>query len=108
MVWDYGETNPFAGASGDLLGCVESLCEALEVLSSPTPGVVRQLDATSIPIDGPRMVFLDRSSLLRQHWLRGSVGFLLCMVATEHLNGFTRNLFSTLLVPKKQELVAAP
>jgi len=107
MVWDYGETNPFAGASGDLFGCVESLCEALEVLSSPTPGVVRQLDATSIPMDGPRMVFstdppyydnigyADLSDFFYV-WLRRSIG-----------TAFP-DICSTLLVPKKQELVATP
>ncbi|MGI8746658.1 MAG: DUF1156 domain-containing protein [Bryobacteraceae bacterium] len=107
MVWDYGETNPFAGASGDFLGCVKSLCEALEVLNSPLRGIVRQLDATSLPIDGPRMVFstdppyydnigyADLSDFFYV-WLRQSIG-----------NIFP-DICSTLLVPKKQELVATP
>ena len=107
MVWDYGETNPFAGASGDLLGCVKSLCEALEVLNSTVPGIVRQLDATSLPIDGPRMLFstdppyydnigyADLSDFFYV-WLRRSMG-----------KAFP-DICSTLLVPKKQELVATP
>jgi len=107
MVWDYGETNPFAGASGDFLGCVESLCEALEVLNFHAPGLVRQLDATSLAVDGPRMVFstdppyydnigyADLSDFFYV-WLRRSIG-----------TAFP-DICSTLLVPKKQELVATP
>jgi putative DNA methylase len=107
MVWDYGETNPFAGASGDLMGCVESLSEALEVLNSKTPGVVRQLDAGSLELDGPSKVFstdppyydnigyADLSDFFYV-WLRGSIGATF------------PDICSTLLVPKKQELVANP
>ena len=30
MVWDYAETNPFAGAGGDIYGTTYSLCEVLD------------------------------------------------------------------------------
>lgn len=107
MVWDYAETNPFAGAGGDLSGCVESLCEALEVLQTAPAGVVRQLDAVSLVIDDTPMVFstdppyydnigyADLSDFFYV-WLRRSIG-----------TAFPE-IFSTLLVPKKQELVATP
>lgn len=107
MVWDYIETNPFAGAGGDLGGCVSSLCEALEALLPQKPGVVGQLDATSLPTDGQRVVFstdppyydnigyADLSDFFYV-WLRRSLGAIY------------PEIFSTLLVPKKQELVATP
>ena len=52
-----GETNPFAGAGGDLRGCVGSLCEVLEALLPRKPGVVRKLDAMSLPTEGRSVVF---------------------------------------------------
>jgi putative DNA methylase len=105
MVWDFGETNPFAGASGDLLGCVESLCEAVQVLASRESGSVHQLDATAqLPADRvfstdppyyDNIGYADLSDFFYV-WLRRS------------LSSVYPELFSTLLVPKKQELVAAP
>jgi len=107
MVWDYIETNPFAGAGGDLAGCVNSLCEALEVLLPRKPGVVRQLDAMSLPTEGQHVVFstdppyydnigyADLSDFFYV-WLRRNLGAIYPEIC------------STLLVPKKQELVATP
>jgi putative DNA methylase len=107
MVWDFGETNPFAGASGDLLGCVNSVCEVLEGLDSTSPGEVRQLDAASLPTVGRKFVFstdppyydnigyADLSDFFYV-WLRRNIGAIFPEIC------------STLLVPKKQELVATP
>src|SRR5579872_1615299 len=107
MVWDFVETNPFAGAGGDLRGCVESLCEVLETLPPGQTGRVKQLDATSLTTDDASVVFstdppyydnigyADLSDFF-YIWLRRSIGSIYPEV------------FSTLLVPKKQELVATP
>lgn len=108
MVWDYTETNPFAGAGGDLGGTVESLCEVLDSLpDAPFPGRVYQLDAAStLPaVDRPMVStdppyydnvgYADLSDFFYV-WLRKNVGAAF------------PQLFSTVLVPKKAELVAAP
>lgn len=42
MQWDFAETNPFAGAGGDFVGTVESLCEVLENLAGGPAGHVVQ------------------------------------------------------------------
>jgi putative DNA methylase len=106
MVWDYAETNPFAGAGGDLAGCIESLCEVLEALPAVGFGSVSQLDAAALAPDEKGRMFstdppyydnigyADLSDFFYV-WLRRSLSIY-------------PQLFSTLLVPKAQELIASP
>ena len=107
MVWDYVETNPFANAGGDLQGTVQSLCEVLDKLVRGIPGSAQQLDATSIansdiqPLISTDPPYYDNVSYSDLSdffyiWLRRS------------LNKIYPSLFSTLLVPKSQELIADP
>jgi len=107
MVWDYAETNPFAGAGGDIAGCVGSLCEVLEWLPATGFGSVTQLDATAASSRNAQFMcstdppyydnigYADLSDFF-YIWLRRS------------LAAIYPQLFSTLLVPKVQELVATP
>jgi len=107
MVWDFAETNPFAGAGGDINGTVESLCEVLERLPD-RGGVaeVRQADAANgypgrsavFCTDPPyydNIGYADLSDFF-YIWLRRSLG------------DAYPGLFGTLLTPKREELVATP
>lgn len=107
MVWDFTETNPFAGAGGDIFGTIRSLCEVLDALFHSVSGHARQSDATTsvngtvspiISTDPPyydNIGYADLSDFFYV-WLRRS------------LDGVYPNLFGTMLVPKLQELVALP
>jgi putative DNA methylase len=107
MVWDYAEANPFSNAAGDYRLGIGSLTEVLERLSPMSDGDVQQLDATSmagnlrfplISTDPPyydNIGYADLSDYF-YIWLRRSIG------------NIHPDLFSTLLVPKSQELVATP
>ena len=107
MTWDYAETNPLAGAGGDIFGTIQSVCEVLDALATGKPGFAKQLDATAavngvssplIATDPPyydNIGYADLSDFFYV-WLRPCVGKIY------------PQLFSTLLVPKKQELVATP
>jgi putative DNA methylase len=110
MTWDYAETNPLAGAGGDIFGTVQSVCEVLDGLAATgIPGLANQLDATAavngyempmpvIATDPPyydNIGYADLSDFFYV-WLRHSLGKTY------------PQLFSTLLVPKAQELVATP
>ncbi len=109
MVWDFAEVNPFAGAGGDFLGIVDGAAKVISSLGQGIPGVVDQLDATSaqIPSTGLEWVvstdppyydnigYADLSDFFYV-WLRKCIG------------GAFPNLFSTLLTPKRQELIASP
>lgn len=107
MVWDFAETNPFAEASGDLQGTIESVSEVLDKLAPGRIGAVRQLDATAavpheqLPVfctDPPyydNIGYADLSDFFYV-WLRRNLGTIY------------PDLCSTLLVPKTRELVATP
>lgn len=107
MVWDYAECNPFSDSSGNWLGAVEWIALALDgVPQIPTTSTTQQLDAaasvdgtpaSAVATDPPyydNIGYADLSDFFYV-WLR---------------RGLARtfpDLFSTLLTPKDQELVAA-
>lgn len=109
MVWDFAEINPFAGAGGDFLEIVTKTIP--KVLSQSVPatpqGFVRHLNAEEkinylfqpiISTDPPyydNISYADLSDFYYV-WLRIS------------LKKIYPDLFSTLLTPKAQELVAMP
>ena len=105
MVWDFCETNPFAGAGGDLYGTVHSLCEVLDRLPTDTlPGIVARADAASdqqqasgivICTDPPyydNVGYADLSDFFYV-WLRRS------------LRPLWPDLFRTVVTPKAEELI---
>lgn len=106
MVWDFAEVNPFAEAAGDLFVTIRGIAECLENLPAHPVAFVSQLDAQSaglpkgglVATDPPyydNISYADLSDFFYV-WLRRSL-----------LSVFD-SLFSTLLTPKTQELVATP
>lgn len=105
MSWDFTEVNPFAGGAGDLRVSVDSAYRALRVIAPTTPARVRQEDATrclfegsTISTDPPyydNIGYADLSDFFYV-WLRRS------------LRDSYPELFSTLLSPKSDELIATP
>jgi putative DNA methylase len=106
MVWDYVETNPFAGAGGDIYGTAHSLCEVLDKFLSGIEGRAAQSDAQAQAFSKDRLVstdppyydnigYADLSDFFYV-WLRRS------------LKPVFPDLFATLAVPKAEELVATP
>jgi putative DNA methylase len=105
MVWDFAETNPFAGAGGDFYGTAHSLSEVLDqfVLTVPA-GTAGQADARTqsqsdskiVSCDPPyydNIGYADLSDFFYV-WLRRS------------LSQVFPDLFSTVVAPKEGELVA--
>lgn len=107
MVWDFAEANPFSESTGNWLGAIDWICKCLEIAVHPTcNSTVKQLDATAalngaqdpvVITDPPYYDNIGYSDLSDYFylWLRHTVG------------KFYPDLFSTLLTPKAQELVAA-
>ncbi len=106
MTWDFVETNPFAGAGGDIYGTAHSVCEVLDNLMSLVPGQALQQDASIQTLSANRVVstdppyydnigYADLSDFFYV-WLRRS------------LRPAFSDLFATLAVPKSEELVATP
>ncbi len=108
MVWDFAEVNPFGRAAGDLGDTAKNLADAIACLPASGRGKVRQLDAAGVdysPDESRRVCFstdppyydnigyADLSDYFYV-WLRRTLGRI------------HPDIFSTLLAPKKQELVA--
>jgi putative DNA methylase len=104
MLWDFAEPNVFAGAAGDYGVSLENLCKALEGTPARGVGFVKQLDATNISetavfsTDPPYYDNIGYANLsdFFYVWLRHC------------LADVYPDICSTLLVPKKQELIATP
>jgi putative DNA methylase len=106
MVWVYAEANPFSNSSGNFMGQIGYLVEALARTPARGRAVVRQLDAAS-PVDRPQIVvatdppyydnvpYADLSDVFYV-WLRRC------------LSRIHPELFSTILTPKTRELIAEP
>lgn len=106
MVWDFAETNPFAGAGGDWTGVVDGAARTLEGLRPAADGTAVQAPAQEMAFgsgsvlstDPPyydNIVYSDLSDYFYV-WLR------------KILRPIYPDLLSTLLVPKTDELVANP
>lgn len=109
MVWDFAEANVFADKAICWSNAVEITADAIEtiIVKVKSLGEVNQLDATSalpyissslISTDPPyydNVPYADLSDFFYV-WLRRS------------LKGIYPDLFSTMLVPSKPELIAAP
>ena len=110
MVWDYAEGNPLGDSSGAwkvfVEGIVKAFSRAFGTIEAYTPGYAQQADAASQGISRDKVIstdppyydnigYADLSDFFYV-WLRRSLGPVFS------------DLFSTLAVPKTEELVAAP
>ncbi len=108
MVWDFVEINPFSDSVGNFWNHVQWTADGLRGVPASLPfGIARQLDATAaingvtsplICTDPPyydNISYADLSDFFYV-WLRRSLGKIY------------PDLFSTLLTPKTQELIASP
>ncbi len=107
MVWDYAEGNPFATSSAGFAECSDVVARCLPLVPASTTTSVNQLDAAAsvdgasnscVATDPPyydNIGYADLSDFFYV-WLRRSLGRAY------------PGIFSTLLTPKDQELVATP
>lgn len=107
MTWDFPEVNPLAGAAGDIRVSINSISEVIKNTNGYTTGMCIQQDArhpstfaeySVLATDPPyydNIGYADLSDYFYV-WLRRS------------LNSVFPSLFSTLLTPKSDELVATP
>ena len=108
MVWDFAEANPFSTTSGNWSNGIDWIARAIDELPKHAfEGIVKNSDAAKgmsglehilISTDPPYYDNIEYADLSDYFyiWLRNS------------LSRIYPNLFSTLLTPKKAELVASP
>jgi len=106
MVWDYSEANALGGMAGDYLVSLKNMMRVVDQLPARPAGHALQIDAQSqdlsegavVSTDPPyydNIGYADLSDFFYV-WLRRS------------LQSLVPELFSTLAVPKAEELVATP
>ncbi len=106
MVWDFAEANPFSDSSGNYMAGIDQAERQLMIAPTITNGSARQADAAVQSISEGKLVstdppyydnicYADLSDFFYV-WLRRS------------LKPIFQDLFSTLSVPKVEELVATP
>ncbi|MBN1984135.1 MAG: DUF1156 domain-containing protein [Chitinivibrionales bacterium] len=106
MVWDYAEGNPFSASSGNWIAMLDWAWKALETTPATVQGLAKQGDAQNQLTSDCKMVstdppyydnigYADLSDFFYV-WLRRS------------LKPIFPDLFTTLAVPKAEELVATP
>lgn len=106
MVWDYAESNPFCDSSGSFNNLFERMVKGFQALGISGEGHAVQVDAMVQNISRNKIIstdppyydnigYADLSDFFYV-WLRKSVRTIF------------PSLFSTILVPKAEELVATP
>lgn len=106
MNWDFPEVNPFAGAAGDFALTTNSMCKVIQNAPAMGFGKIIQKDAQTQDISVNKVIstdppyydnigYADLSDFF-YGWMRRS------------LKNIYPNLFSTIAVPKTEELVATP
>lgn len=106
MTWDYAESNPFSESTGCFMNCVEWIYKFMTAHQAATQSQARQFDAQSdcglrqvvVSSDPPyydNIGYADLSDYFYV-WLRRS------------LKDVYPSIFSTVQVPKDEELIASP
>ena len=107
MVWDFAETNPLAGAGGDIFGTVKSVCEVVDKqFNRSIPSVASQEDAVNQTISDAKVVSTDPPYYDNIGYADLSDFFYVWLRLP--LRPIFPDLFATLAVPKAEELVATP
>ncbi len=106
MVWDYAECCPFSDSTGNWMACIDWVWKVIERLRSNNIGKVDQSDATSFGINNNILFSTDPPYYDNIGYADLSDFFYIWM--RRSLGEIYPKLFTTMLVPKAEELVATP
>ena len=104
MVWDYAESNPFSGSSGNVLLGIEQAGEMIQALGVGLQGSASQVDATAQLISTDKVVSTDPPYFDNVPYADLSDFFYVWL--RRSMKPVFPSLFATVAVPKAQELVA--
>lgn len=107
MVWDFAEGNVLGSVGGSFQSAVRTVADAVRQLPRQSvPGVVQQLDATAI--DPADLVLVSTDPPYYDNVPYADLSDIFYVWLRRMLAPIYPDLFSTLLTPKTQELVAEP
>ena len=106
MTWDFAECNVFSNSSGSFDNLFERMCKGFGAIGSAlSGGMCTQLDAT---VEDERQVVFSSDPPYYDNIGYADLSDFFYVWLRRSLYGIYPQLMSTLLVPKKQELVATP
>lgn len=104
MMWDFAESNPFCSSSGSFSNLFERLIKGFLALGTGLAGTATQANATTQNITAGKIVSTDPPYYDNIAYADLSDFFYVWM--RKSLKDIYPNLFSTVAVPKSEELVA--
>lgn len=106
MVWDYAEANPMSDSTGNFTSSFGWINKVIELLPAAPFGVVQQQDAAVQKISSNKVISTDPPYYDNIAYADLSDFFYVWM--RRSLRHIYPTLFSTMAVPKAEELVATP
>lgn len=106
MVWDYAETNPFSNSTGNWSGAVKWITDAMAKFPACGSGEVYQCDAQSD--NGMRNILISTDPPYYNNIIYSNLSDYFYLWLRYSIREIYPDIFRTLLVPKEEELVAAP
>ena len=106
MVWDFAENNVFGQAAGDYLVSLDNMAKSLEHISNAVSGMAAQDDAQTQLLSNEKIVSTDPPYYDNIGYADLSDFFYVWLRRT--LKPVCPELFTTVAVPKAEELVATP
>lgn len=106
MVWDFAESNPFCDSSGSFNNLHERQVKGIQILHSLKDGYVVQADAGDLDTATKKIISTDPPYFDNIGYADLSDFFYVWL--RRSLKHIFPSVFSTVLVPKAEELIASP
>ena len=106
MVWDFTENNPFSDSAGHWQNCIEWIWKVLGKTPNGTYGNGIQKNVTDLTLENRFLISTDPPYFDNIGYADLSDFFYVWLRKT--LRAIFPDIFSTVLVPKSQELIASP
>jgi putative DNA methylase len=107
MVWDYAEANPLEKSSAGFSECVRVIAKCVDLLPANVVGQVSQLDATTA-VNGAPQPFVCTDPPYYDNIGYADLSDYFYVWLRRSLSPVYPSLFSTVVTPKVQELIASP
>jgi putative DNA methylase len=108
MVWDFPEQNPLGDIGGSFVKSSEIVADSLAAISSSLVGFVSQADAASTARTSERLAFISTDPPYYDNIAYADLSDFFYTWLRQSLREVFPSLFSTIAVPKDEELVATP
>lgn len=107
MTWDFAESNPFSESTGNFYGAVGWIGEVIKCSPCDPRGMAKQQDAT-VSVNGIKNPVISTDPPYYDNIGYADLSDFFYVWMRRSLNHIYPDLFSTMLVPKTEELVATP